>query len=112
VETVVAVYLAVGFLTGLALYAWASVSSVRRHGFRKAARLAGRGYLEELPLNPRTRTASWLLVIALPVIAIWASVSGEWDPGAAVLAGLLWLFYLAMLRWHYRAKARVRRRTE
>jgi len=105
VETVVAVYLAVGFLTGLALYGWASVSSVRRHGFRKAARLAGRGYLEELPLNPRTRTASWLLVIRLPVIAIW-------DPGAAVLAGLLWLFYRAMLRWHYRAKARVRRRTE
>jgi hypothetical protein len=110
VESVVAVYLAVGLLVGLALYGWIAVSSVRRHGFRAAVRRATRGYLEELPLNWRVPVAGWMFVIAAPVIAVWASVNGDWDPSGAVLLGVLWLVYAALLRWHYRAKARDRRR--
>jgi hypothetical protein len=53
--------------------------------------------------------AGWMFAIAAPVIAVWASVNGDWDPAGAVLLLLLWLLYLALLRWHYRAKARVRR---
>ena len=36
VGTFIAVYLTVGFLIGFALFGWLAVSSVRRHGFRKA----------------------------------------------------------------------------
>jgi hypothetical protein len=50
-----------------------------------------------------------MFVIALPLIAVWASVKGDWDPVGAFFVGLLWLLYLALLRWHYRAKARGRR---
>ena len=110
-ETVVAVYLAVGFLFGLALCGWIAVSSVRRHGFRTAVRRATRAYLDELPLNWRVPVAGWMFVIAAPVIAVWASVDGDWDPSGAFLLVLLWLLYVALLRWHYRAKARDRRRT-
>jgi hypothetical protein len=115
VETVVAVYLAVGFLIGFALFGWIAVSSVRRHGFRKAASSAARTYIEELPLYWRVPVVGWMFVIALPLIAMWAIVGGDWDPVGAVAVGLLWLLYLSLLRWHYRAKARgrgsARRRT-
>jgi len=95
VQTVVAIYLAVGV--------------VRRHGFRSAARRAARAYVDELPLNWRVPIAGWMFALAAPVIAVWASVNGDWDPAGAVLLCLLWLLYLALLRWHYRAKGRVRR---
>jgi hypothetical protein len=108
VETVVAVYLAVGFLIAIALFGWIAVSSVRHHGFRNAARGAARTYVEELPMYWRVPVAGWMFVIALPAIAVWASVQGDWDPVGAVFVGLLWLLYLALLRWHYRAKARRR----
>jgi hypothetical protein len=109
VEAVVAVYLAVGVLVAGALYGWAALDSVRRHGFRNATRRAVRAYLDELPLNWRVPIAGWMFAIAAPVIAVWASVNGDWDPAGAVLLLLLWLLYLAQLRWHYRAKARFRR---
>lgn len=56
----------------------------------------------------RVPVVGWVFVIALPLIAVWASVRGEWDPLGAVSVGLLWLLYLCLLRWHYRAKARGR----
>ena len=108
-ETVVAVYLAVGFLIGFALFGWIAVSSVRRHGFRNAARGAARTYIEDLPLYWRVPVVGWMFVIALPLIAMWATVRGDWDPVGAVSVGLLWLLYLSLLRWHYRAKARAGR---
>jgi MFS family permease len=108
VGTVVAVYLAVGFLIGFALFGWIAVCSVRRHGYRDAVRGAARTYVEELPMYWRVPVVGWLYVIALPVIAVGASVRGDWDPIGAVFLGLLWLLYLALLRWHYRAKARDR----
>jgi hypothetical protein len=37
---------------------------------------------------------------------VWAIIDGEWDPVGAVLVALIWLLYLALLRWHYRAKSR------
>ena len=106
--TVVAVYLAVGFLIGVALFGWIAVSSIRRHGYRNAVRGAARTYVEELPTYWRVPVVGWMFVIALPVIAVWASVRGDWDPVGAVFVGLLWLLYVALLRWHYRAKARGR----
>lgn len=107
-ETVVAVYLAVGSLIGFALFGWIAVSSVRRHGFRNAARGAARTYIEELPLYWRVPVVGWMFVIALPLIAVWATIRGDWDPVGAVSVALLWLLYLSLLRWHYRAKARDR----
>jgi hypothetical protein len=106
VETFIAIFLAAGFLIGFALFGWLAVSSVRRHGFRKAARGAARTYVEKLPLYWRVPVAGWTCVVALPLIAVWAIVKGDWDPVGAVLVGLLWLLYFALLRWHYRAKAR------
>ena len=106
--TVVAVYLAVGLLIAIALFGWIAVSSVRRHGFRNAVRGAARTYVEELPRYWRVPVVGWMFVIALPVIAVWASVRGDWDPVGAVFVGLLCLLYLALLRWHYRAEARGR----
>ena len=111
VGTVVAVYLAVGFVISFALYGWIAVSSVRRHGFRNAARGAARTYVEELTTYWRVPVVAWMFVIALPLIAVWASVKGDWDPVGAVFLALLWLLYLALLRWHYRAKTRGRRKT-
>jgi hypothetical protein len=108
VGTVVSVYLVVGFLIGFALLGWIAVSSVRRHGFRTAVRGGARAYVEELPMYWRVPVVGWMFVIALPVIAVWESVKGNWDPVGAVFVGLLWLLYLALLRWHYRAKARGR----
>ena len=108
VATVVAVWLVVGSLIGLALFGWIAASSVRRHGFRRAVRWAGRTYVEEIPTYWRVPVVGWLFVIALPLIAVWASVKGDWDPVGAVFVGLLWLLYLALLRWHYRVKARRR----
>jgi len=115
VGTFVAVYLAAGFLSCFALVCWITASSVRRHGLRNALRGAARTYAEELPTYWRVPVVGWMFVIALPLIAVWASVKGDWDPVGVVFVGLLWLFYLALLRWHYRAKARgggaLRRRT-
>lgn len=91
------------------LYGWIAYSAVRRHGFRNAARGAAQTYIEELPLYWRVPVAGWMFVIALPVIAVWATVKGNWDPVGAVAVGVLWMLYLALLRWHYRAKARDRR---
>ena len=106
--TVVAVYLAVGILIGLVLLGWIAVSSVRRHGFRNAVRGGARTYVEELPTYWRVPVVGWMFVIALPVIAAWESVKGDWEPVGAVFVGLLWLLCLALLRWHYRTKARGR----
>src|SRR3954466_11449585 len=106
--TFIGVYLAVGVLVGFALLGSIAVSSVRRHGFRKAVRGAARTYVAELPLYWRVPVVGWMFVIALPLIAVWASVRGDWDPVGAVFVGLLWLLYVALLRWHYRAKARGR----
>ena len=72
VGTFIAVYLTVGFLIG-----WLAVSSVRRHGFRRAVRGAARKYVEELPLYWRVPVAGWMFVIALPLIAVWAIVKGD-----------------------------------
>jgi hypothetical protein len=83
------------------------VTSIRRHGFRNAARSAARTYVEELPLCWRVPWAAWTFLIAAPLIAVWAIVKGEWDPVGIFLA-LLWLLYLALLRWHSVANARAR----
>jgi len=108
VGTFVAVFLAVGFLIGFALFGWLAVSSVRRHGFRNAVRGAARTYVEELPPYWRVPVAGRMFVIAVPLIAVLAIVKGDWDSVGAILVSLLWLIYLTLLRWHYRAKARAR----
>jgi hypothetical protein len=104
----VAIYLAVGFLIGFALFGWLALSSIGRDGVRNAVRAGAQTYVEELPLYWSVPVAGWTFVIALTVIAVWAIVKGDWDPVGAILVGLLWLLYLALLRWHYRAKARMR----
>jgi hypothetical protein len=105
-RTFVVVYLALGFLAGLALFGWVAVSSVRRHGFGRAVRGAVGTYVEELPLYWRVPLVAWMFVVALPVVAVWAIIDGEWDPVGAVFVALIWLLYLALLWWHYRAKSR------
>jgi hypothetical protein len=111
VRTFVLAYLAVGLGVGFALLTWAALSSVRRHGFRRAARSAARQFLrEDLPLYPKTPWAAWLGLIAFPVIAIWATVVGGFDAAAAIALLLMWLGSLALLRWHFKAKARWERR--
>ena len=47
-----------------------------------------------------------MFLIALPLIAAWATFKGDWDPVGAIFLALLWLLYLGLLRWHRRAKAR------
>jgi hypothetical protein len=108
VRTFAAVYLAVGFLIVIGLFGWLAVSSVRRHGVRNAVRGAARTYVEELPLYWRVPVAAWICVIVLPLIAAWATIKGEWDPVGVIFVALLWLLYFALLRWHWRAKARAR----
>jgi len=110
VHTFVAVYLAIGFLLGLALFGWLAVSAIRRHGVRNAVRGAARTYAEELPLYWRVPVAAWTFVIALPLIAAWAIVNGDWDPVGAIFLALLWLLYFGLLRWHWAAKGRARQR--
>jgi hypothetical protein len=111
VHTFVAVYLAIGFLLGLAPFGWLSVSAIRRHGVRNAVRgAAAHTYAEELPLYWRVPVAAWTFVIALPLIAAWAIVSGDWDPVGAIFLALLWLLYLGVLRWHWAAKRTRRER--
>jgi hypothetical protein len=100
----VAVYLLAGFLLGLGLCGWLAVASVRRHGFRHAIRGATRTYLEYLALYWRVPVAAWTFLIALPLIAAWAILKGDWDPVGAIYVALIWLLYLALLRWHRRAR--------
>jgi hypothetical protein len=54
--------------------------------------------------------AAWTFVIALPLIAAWAIVNGDWDPVGAIFLALLWLLYFGLLRWHWAAKGRARER--
>jgi hypothetical protein len=108
VDAFVAVYLTVGFLFVLALFGWLAVSAIRRHGLRNAARRAARTYAEELPLHWRVPVAAWTFLIALPLIAAWEVVTGNWDPVGASFLALLWLLYFGLLRWHWAAKRRVR----
>ena len=49
--------------------------------------------------------AAWTFLIAAPLIAAWAIIEGQWDPLGAIFLALLWLLYLALLRWHLRFKA-------
>src|SRR4051794_25872280 len=104
----VAVYLAIGFLLGLTLFGWVAVSAVRRHGLRNAVTRAARTNARELPLYWRVPVAAWMFVIALPLIAVWAIVNGDWDPVGAIVLTLLWLLYFGLLRWHWAAKRRAR----
>jgi hypothetical protein len=47
-----------------------------------------------------------MFVVALPPIAVWATINGDWDPVGAISFAILWLLFLALLRWHYRAKSK------
>jgi hypothetical protein len=40
------------------------------------------------------------------LIAVWATINGDFDPPGAIELGALWLAYLWFLRWLYRARAR------
>jgi hypothetical protein len=108
VETFVAAYLAIGFVIGFALFGWAAMSAIRRHGLRGALRSGRRTYIQELPLYWRVPVASWMFVITLPLIAGWVTLNGDFDAVGAISVFLLWMLYLALLRWHYKAKARAR----
>jgi hypothetical protein len=108
VHTFVAVYLAIGFLLALALFGWLAVSAIRRRGVRNAARRAARTYAEELPLYWRVPVVALTFVVALPVIAGWEIVTGDWDAVGAIFLALLWLLYFGLLRWHCAAKRRAR----
>jgi hypothetical protein len=99
------IYLVAGFLLGLGLFGWALVSSTRRHGFFSTVRGAATTYVHELPLYWSVPWAAWTVLIAVPLIAVWAIVIGEWDPVGAIFLAFLWLLYFALLRWHLRAKA-------
>jgi len=110
VETFVIVFLCVGFLVGVGLYAWAAVSSVRRHGPWAAVRSAARTYVEELSHYWRVPVVAWTFVLAAPAIAGWAALSGEFDLIGAIFVFVLWLLYLGLLTWHYRARGRRSRR--
>jgi hypothetical protein len=101
----VGIYLVLGFLLAIGLYGWATVSSIRRHGFRSTVRGAAKTYLHELPLYWRVPWAAWTVLIAAPLIAAWALITGEWDWLGAIFLALLWLLYFGLLRWHLRSKA-------
>jgi len=62
----------------------------------------------DLPLYWRVPIAAWLFLVGLPLLAVWEIVRGDWDLVGAVFLALLWIGYLALLRWHFRAKARAR----
>jgi hypothetical protein len=47
-------------------------------------------------------------VIALPLIATWATLKGDFDSVGAIFVFLLWMLYLGLLRWHYGAKSQAR----
>jgi TRAP-type C4-dicarboxylate transport system permease large subunit len=106
VETFVAVYLTVGLLLGVALFAWAAVSEVRRRGAGGAIRDGSRAFLDELWVSRRAWLSAWTFVIAAPLIAVWATVTGDFDPTGAIVLGALWLAYVWFLCWLYRARTR------
>jgi hypothetical protein len=112
VQTFTILYLAIGFLIGFGLYGWATVSTVRREGFRVAVRNGARSYIEALPLYWRVPVVAWMFVVALPLIAGWATLNGDFDPVGAIFVFLLWLLYLGLLRWHYQAKVRAQATSE
>ena len=66
-------YLAIGFLIAFGLFGWEVVSTVRREGFGAVGN-ALRIYIEELPLYWRVPVVAWTFVIALPLIATWATL--------------------------------------
>jgi hypothetical protein len=103
------VYLVLGFAVGLALYSWIFVSSVRRHGFRATIGGATRVFVRDLPLNWRVPWAAWTFVIGIPVVAAWATITGRFDLSGAVALAIVWLLYVALLRWHLRARKRTER---
>jgi hypothetical protein len=74
----VGIYLVIGFLLALGVYGWAMVWSIRRHGFRDTVRGAVKTYIHELPLYWRVPWAAWTVLIAAPLIAAWAIVTGDW----------------------------------
>jgi hypothetical protein len=110
VRTFTLAYLAAGFAIGIGLFGWAAVSSVRRHGFRRAVSGTRKFFREDLPLYPKVPLAAWLGIVAFPVLAIWATVVDGFDAAGAVALFLLWLGSLALLRWHLKARARWQRR--
>ncbi len=77
-------------------------------GVRNTLRGAARAYFKELPLYWRVPVVAWMYLIALPLIAAWAIARGEWDPVGGISLAVLWLLYLALLRWHRAAKKQAR----
>jgi hypothetical protein len=97
-ETFVAVYLMIGFLIGFGLLGWLAVSTVRREGFRRAIGSGARTYLEYFPRYWRVPVVAWTFVIALPLMATWATLKGDFDAVGAIFVFLLWMLCLGLLR--------------
>lgn len=109
-STLIVVFLVVGGVVATALFGLVAVTSVRRNGFRRSASGAARAYLEEQPLYWSTPVVAWLGVLGVPVVAFWTTLSNGLLLADLVALAILWLLFIALLRWHFRAKARARGR--
>jgi len=106
VQTFIGVYLILALAVGLGLYGWILISSIRRHGIRATIGGAIRTFVHELPVNWRVRWAAWAFVIGIPVVVAWTTLAGGFEPAGTAALAIVWLLYVALLRWHLRAKRR------
>jgi len=106
VQTFIGVYLILGLAVGVGLYGWVLISSIRRHGVRATTGGAIRMFVRDLPLSWRVPWAAWTFVIGIPIVMAWTTLGGGFDPFAAIALAIVWLLYVALLRWHLRAKRR------
>lgn len=102
----IGVYLILGIAIGVGLYGWVLVSSIRRYGYRATIGGAIRTFGQELPINWRVPWAAWTFAVGIPLVMVWTTLTSGFEPAGAVGLAIVWLLYLALLRWHLRAKRR------
>ena len=106
-ETFVVIYLAVGFAVAGLLAVWAAGTAVRRDGLPGATASFWRELRDFAPQFPGLAAWLWLGVLGIPLIALWTAFDGFVVTDLVVLA-LLWVPFVALLRWHRGARRRDR----
>lgn len=104
--TFIAIYLLLGFAIFAALVVWIVVDSVRTMGVRQAVRAAGRELAHDLSLSWRLPWAAGTFLVGIPFLGAWCALNGSLDAAQAVGLAIVWLLWLAVLRWHLRARKR------
>jgi hypothetical protein len=106
----VAIFIAVCFVVftvvSAVVWGWVVIAEIRRNGLGNTLRAGSREFVQDLPLYWRVPIVGWLFAIGIPLVVLWTLLQGKWDTVGAVFVGLVWLLFVALLRRHYRTKAR------